>query len=237
MLTEIMLSMVLHEVPALEKHPDKLEAWRSDIEAMVEIDRTVTKSGVLFSPEVDRIVLAGVRWYEARFRSKPRDGDCYVRHGWDKPGPVPEWYRPRRICPAVGPMQIVQANRYVIALWPEAQKLGISEPVTVEQLRDPEMNVRHGYATIAHWKNECGGTLGTWLTAFGWGDCPSRKNPKIRKHYVDREGVRRCALITALLERTMNKPEGWICGHEKRKIPRRTARLIRAILPDDARQG
>lgn len=203
---ELMLSMLLVEVPHLDK--TKVLDGLNEIST---IDAKVGASGKLHGSEVDPVVLAGIQWFEGRFNPRPRDGDCTTS------------------CSAVGAMQIATSNRSIIPRWSEAEEHGFLSPVTIEEMRTPTISVRLGYTILHHWKNECGGTLGVWLTAYGWGRCPGSKNKKISKGYVDREGVRRCAVITAMLERLDRKPEGWRCGHERRRVPRRTARLVRRI--------
>lgn len=242
----IMWAMIVQEIPSWKGNLDNKEAaeYREDIEHMVKIDAKVARPGYLVDPQVDRAILGGVRFYEARFQSEPSDGDCVLKrpkinkekaramrrkHG----GLLPRWFvRPKRVCSAVGPMQIAKGNRSILPAWEEVRILfdGIKswkqeveegtspwklEGASMAELRDPEFNVRFGYGTLWHWKNACRGAkadprdapVGAWLTAFGWGRCPPANWRSVV--YVDREGRRRCEKITTImtsLEELSQKP-------------------------------
>lgn len=257
----IMWSMIAREVPGWQQNPNGEGAtkYRADIERMVRVDAKVTKPGYLVNPTVDRAILGGVRFFESRFQSKPRDGDC-IKH-WHRymhlpSGQWPSGYTPvlTTKCPAKGPMQIAEGNLGVLPAWEETRILfdgikpwkqevesGANEwrlkKLTVDEARDPELNVRLGYATIWHWKNTCktgrgdprSSPVGAWLTAFGWGKCPPPNWRTVL--YVDREGRRRCEKITTILralEKLSKKPEAqfeftvpeqWWCGDEKTVKP------------------
>lgn len=239
-LVAIMFGMIAREVPAIRQDPEgeRARAYRADIAKMAEIDEQVAAPGKLVNPRVDQVLLAAVRFYEARFRSAPADGDCSyvtpslsyeqrVRHAGPK-GLVPAWMvQPRRVCPAIGPMQISSGNRFLAPSFAEVRELfhkvrpwdvlvgqghdpwtvGRVERLSVEDLRDPLTNVRLGYALLWHWKvaadlglpaRETRATPpGVWLTAWGWGKLPGPHPRTVR--YVDREGRQRCALATRLL--------------------------------------
>lgn len=273
-LVALMFALIQRETPGFRKDPDseKAVAYKEDIAKMVKIDGQVTAAGHLVSPDVDRVILGGIRFYEGRFRSSPQDGDCryvYPKLSWEKRrdlargqpnGMLPAWaVKPKRVCPATGPMQISKGNRFIAPAWPEVRtmfsgikewdqlvaqgenvwKVGYQDKMTVQELRDPTLNVRFGYGLLWHWKVESNKKLpkhetrttppGTWITAWGWGKL-SPINPRTVR-YVDMEGKRRCELITKLLEDleeeskkpgsgfTFAKPAGWYCGHEKTKAP------------------
>lgn len=150
-------------------------------------------------------VLVAVQWFEARYRVKPRDGD-------------PRFNRElkRNVGTAVGPMQISKGATFWLPRI-DPQWRG----VTVEVLRDPETNVRAGLSVLRHWRATCVGKPGAWISAYGWGKCTPRG-------YVDREGVRRCA-VAAAVRRRLGASKPWVCGHEKKKLDPQTIRLVRAI--------
>lgn len=270
-LVALMFAMIVRETPGFKQNPEseKALAFRDDIAKMVEIDQKIASQGLLVSPEVDPIILGGIRYYEARYRSEPNDGDCYFKYpkySWEERrkhevnGMLPKhMVEPKRICPAVGPMQINKNNRFIAPAWEEVRsqfagikdwdklvaqgeniwKVGYQDKMTVEELRDPELNVRLGYSLLMHWKAESDRDLpahesrktppGSWITAWGWGKL-SPVNPRTVR-YVDMEGKRRCEVITKLmvdLEEASRAPgsgfhyrvpAGWFCGHEKTRAP------------------
>jgi len=99
-LVTLMFTMIANETPGFRQDPDseKAMAFKEDIAKMAEIDQKIGSQGLLVSPEVDPIILGGIRFYEARYKSEPRDGDCqfkvptrngkrtqsmvYCRHTW-----------------------------------------------------------------------------------------------------------------------------------------------------------
>lgn len=270
-LVALMFAMIARETPGFRKDPEceRAVAFREDIAKMAEIDQKIGSQGLLVSPEVDPIILGGIRFYEARFRSAPSDGDCsyvYPTYTWEERrkhevrGMLPKaMVEPKRVCPAIGPMQVSANNRFIAPAWPEVRsqfsgiktwdtlvsqganiwKVGYEDKMTVDELRDPEMNVRMGYAFLMHWKAESNRGLparetrktppGSWITAWGWGKL-SPANPRTVR-YVDMEGKRRCEVITKLMEGleeasrvpgsgfSFRAPTGWYCGHEKSRAP------------------
>jgi hypothetical protein len=270
-LVALMFAMISRETPGFRKDPEgeKATAFKDDIAKMVEIDQKIAGQGLLVSPDVDPIILGGIRYYEARYRSRPNDGDCYFkypeysqeeRRKREVNGMLPKhMVEPKRVCPAVGPMQINKNNRFIAPAWPEVRqqfagiktwdalvaqgvsvwKVGYRDRLTVDELRDPEMNVRLGYSLLLHWKAESDKDLpkhetrktppGSWITAWGWGKL-SPVNPRTVR-YVDMEGKRRCEVITKLMrgleEASLQPnsgfhyrvPTGWYCGHEKEHAP------------------
>lgn len=229
-LIAIMLAMITKEIPWIEKKPEKLAEYRADITKMVEVDRRWASRGLLVDARTDRLLLGAIRFFEARFSSQPRDGDCsFVRRHLSeaqkralrdpKTRLLPAWAtQPQRVCNAVGPMQVSRTVRVLVQGWPEYQQLGLPQKLTVEQMRDPELGVGVGYSVLSHWK-KCGGPPGVWITAYGWGKCPP-KHPRTDR-VIDFEGKRRCkkvaAFMTALEEKGVyQRPQGWWCGPEKK---------------------
>ncbi len=198
--------LTLFQAEAPNPPADKLASYAAGVERLARIDLEVTSGGRLVSSDVDWALVAAVQWYESRFRPEPPDGDC------TELGLLGAY---RRTCQAVGPMQLNTA-----AGWFLRQELPSLAGARAAQLREPQTNVLAGYATLNRWKGICGGPPAIWLTAYGWGRCPQR---------TDWEGARRCALATALLDRAGTKPDGWICGHEKRTVDQRTRFLIRKL--------
>lgn len=205
----IMLAMITREAPYLKEIPPELEEYRADIQKMAEIDEDVAAHNLLVDPVTDRLILGTVRFAESRFRSEPPDGDCYRTIGMDT-----------KRCNAIGPMQIAGGVRSLIMPWPEVPVLGIPKPLTIEDLRSPETNVKVGYAVLSRWKDMCKGRPGIWLTAYTWGKCPSRFAP------LPFQGRYRCKRLNYMmreLERlskepgstfTYRIPENWSCGNE-----------------------
>jgi hypothetical protein len=257
----IMWSMIVREIPVWKANPDSPNAvaYRKDIALMIEVDRKVTQRGVLVSPEIDRLLIGGMRFFEGRFQSRPKDGDCI--RGWHSyyhvpRGRWPQGYVPKPYtkCPAKGPMQISEGNLGILPAWEETRELfadlqpwkqrvaeGVNpwhlKKLTVDELREPETNVRLGYAALWHFKNTCKGRPaddrstppGGWMTAWGWGKCPPPNRRAVI--YVDKEGRQRCEKTTQMMrglealsrkdesQFTFQVPEDWWCGNESGEKP------------------
>jgi hypothetical protein len=205
-IAHFLMALLVHEAPAIQRKPEAALAWQNEIAAAVELDARVASAGLLVSPEVDAAILDATRWYEARMKSRPKDGDCTL-------APIPNSQKWDKVCPAIGPLQLHPSALRALRDTPEAASAGLAAGhVPPDALRDPETGVRAGYAGLMRWKKLCGGSPALWFTAWGWGRCPPKKTT------IDREGVRRCALVTILLDAQDKRPEGWKCGHEGRKI-------------------
>lgn len=184
----LMFTMIANETPGFRKDPEseKAKAFKEDIAKMAEIDHKIGSQGLLVNPEVDPIILGGIRFYEARFKSAPRDGDCqykYPQYSNEERkrlavnGLIPEhMMQPTKVCAAVGPMQISRNNRFIGPAFPEVRQqfsgiktwdvlvakgvgvweVGRQDQLTLKELRDPETNVRFGYSLLLHWKEESG---------------------------------------------------------------------------------
>lgn len=213
---EFLFVLLVREAPVVGRSEKLSTEWKAEVELAVELDRKVGSAGALVSPDVDTAILDAARWYEARLRSRPKDGDCKPEPDKAAPGGF------RVVCTAIGPLQVqLSAFRAVLGT-PEGILMGLSErelwPSRAQrnqalkaQLREPETGVRAGYAGLLRWKGLCGGTPARWMTAWGWGKCPGERT-------IDREAVRRCELVSILLESRGQTPESWKCGHEGRKI-------------------
>ncbi len=203
-LIAIILTLASAEIP-LEAVPKSAE-YQKGVAELAAIIIDVSKDGALVSPEVDAALLSSVAWFESRYRPDSPDGDCREL------GLGGEYVR---TCNAVGPMQLSKgAGQYL------AQEDPSLKGTRAEALRDPRTSVRGGYAALRLWKRLCGKTPAHWLTAYVWGKCP--RTP-------DWEGLRRCALATAILDKLDKKPEGFTCGHEGRTVEGHTKFLVRKL--------
>jgi hypothetical protein len=201
---EFLLALLIHEAPAIGRSPKLTDDWRAEVEQAVELDVRVGAIGALVSPEVDTAIIDSMRWYEARLRSKPKDGDC------EFVAPTGTGRLWGKVCTAFGPLQVRATALKATRGTPEGDLVGVPPAMAPEALRDPELGVRAGYAGLLRWKRLCGGTPARWITAWGWGRCPKAR-------VVDREAVRRCEL-TVILLRSRGQAADWKCGHENRKI-------------------
>lgn len=231
---DFLFALLVHEAPVIAQKPTLEASWRPEMAAAIELDRKVGSAGALVSPEVDAALLDAARWYEARERSHPKDGDCHFVA-------VKGTREFKTVCDAFGPLQVTLPAFRAVLGTPDGRLAGLPEPEFYsrgvlppeapgtagtsppaaargrfapkpEDLREPETGVRAGYAGLLRWKGLCGGTPARWLTAWGWGKCPKEKTT------LDFEAVRRCELTTVLLIQRGQLPEGWKCGHETRKI-------------------
>lgn len=252
----VMWGLLTKEAPRLqdETRPNT-QAYKAVVERMIAVDAKVA-DGSLVDTQTDRLLIAGIRFYESRFREKPADGDCFQK--WT--GERTKNAKSHKVCNAVGPMQISKSNLALVPVFPEVRaafvgikpwdhmvsvdkvdpwKLHQKAPMTEAELRDPEMNVRLGYAILRHWKVTADEGLpstetrktppGVWMTAFGWGKLPGLDPRTVRS--VDFEGRRRCEMVTAMMTQleelakkpgakfTFARPKGWWCGHEKGTMP------------------
>ncbi len=196
-----MLAALSLEVPYITE--DRATEHRESVYELARINREVAES------DAEAAVLASIQYFEGRYRVRPKDGDC--RPFWNGSA----W---ARRCGAFGPMQIsVAAPRWLVRM--DSKWKGI----TVKELRDPRRHVEAAQEILNSWRKKCGGkSYGVWITAYGWGRCPT-------KGYVDWEGSRRCALATAILEAGNRVPEGWKCGHEGRSQTRRTRAVVARV--------
>lgn len=199
--------LLTHEAPVIAKTPKLETEWRADLEAATTLDAQVGVAGALVGPEVDTAILDAIRWYEARLRQTPKDGDCHPK------ADLREKVGYRIVCTAIGPMQVQLIAFKAVVGTPDAALAGLSEALTKPteaDLRDPETGVRAGYGGLLRWKGLCGGSPARWITAYGWGKCPPART-------LDRESIRRCELVEVLLASRGQMP-GWKCGHEGRRI-------------------
>lgn len=195
-----MLAALSAEVPRIAEDP-RYAKHRDGVVKLAKITAEVTEPGV------ERAAVVAIQFYESRYRLRPRDGDPRFDRATN-----------RTVGTAVGPMQLSKG-----ATWWLPRVDPQWRGVTVAALRDPRTNVSAGVSVLRHWRRECGGRPGAWISAYGWGKCTPRG-------YVDREGVRRCAVTAAVLRRLGETPEGWECGHERKRVDPHTARVVRAIV-------
>jgi hypothetical protein len=171
---------------------------KPEVEALSQIFIDTAKNGSLVDPQTDALILATQAWYESRVSLKPPDGD-------------PRYQMGKKVGTVVGPMQISKAAPGWVTLWPESEKW---KGLNVEKMRDPKTNVDLGYDILKFWKSQCGGSPGVWITAYGWGKCPTKLWNGNRT--VDWEGKRRCKTITWMMkklekENVYQMPENWSC--------------------------
>ena len=247
----IMLAMITKEAPGIKRNDKRLIAYEKDIAHMVAIDKKVVgdRTDLFADPRISRLFLGSVRFSEARFKAKPKDGDCrrvsvdyskQIRPLKKAGKKIPMWMytTTRKICPAKGPMQITQGPHELVArYWDEGKILKLPKKISLEQLRDPEMNVRLGYAIHWHWKVEAEKRLakqerlygkpppGVWFAAYRRGRLTGYDG--WTGFRLDHEARTRCRRMTHMmkeLEKASNKkgakfsfsaPTDWWCGHEK----------------------
>jgi len=210
-LAYLMILMFSREAPGIMKNTPQMEARRQEITQLAKIHAEVAAPGHLVDPQTDAALLAAVSWFESRHMLKPRDGDARYNQAQQK-----------LVGTVVGPMQVSKAAPQIVPTW---SILGPKyKGLTVEKMRDPRKNVELAYDILRQWKDQCEGSPGVWITAYGWGRCPGKTfGPSERT--VDWEGKRRCKLATQTMIRmekaartdpnfTYTVPKDWYCGHE-----------------------
>jgi hypothetical protein len=174
---------------------------KPEVETLTQIFVDTAKPGVLIDPDTDAMLLATQAWYESALKLKPKDGDPLRLHDGD-------------VGTVVGPMQVSKAAPGWVVLLPG---LGHWKGLNVEKMRDPATNVRLAYDIIKYWKDTCGGPPGVWLTAYGWGRCPTQLWNGNRT--VDWEGKRRCKTLTWMMKEAAKEgykmPDDWQCVTKK----------------------
>ena len=236
-ITKLMTAAVAAEAPWLTDESSlRGTEYRAGIAELAGIVELVAKQDRLGEgPDVEAALLSGMLLFESRFQPYPKDGDCQQWHRLiDTPrGTWPKRYIPVMAlrCSAIGPAQIGRGLPAWIRWMPDVTAWWASEPpLTIKRLRVPAINVTYQRDLLAHWKGTCGTAIpGYWMTAWGWGDCPHKKSPRVRPGYVDDEGRRRCAVARAMLDWADATSDGWVCGHEKRKVDAFGQRFAKAI--------
>lgn len=228
-LAAAVIALLFHEDPSLQRKPQTMADWRNDVAELSQLHVEETQTGHLVSPHIDALLLATVNYAESRFRLPAPGGDCYWTHPFYGV-PSRRWppgYEPklRRVCPAVGPMQIAQGNVRVLPTWIEIQKLFPSrdwegDPLTRDELKtDNRMNIRAAYGILWHIKEECPhknapASAASWLTAYRWGRCTPQHHTK---RYFDGEAKVRCARLDTMREFiegsgvSVEAPSTWTC--------------------------
>jgi len=231
-LVMVMMAMITKEAPGIKRNDKRLVAYEQNIAHMVDIDEKVvgTRTDLFDDPRIARLFLGSVRFSESRFLIRPKDGDCrrysvdHSNHArrFKKAGKkIPMWVynSTRTSCPAKGPMQIAYGPHDLVAHWDEGAAMGFLKkgqkgykPITVKQLRDPELNVRMGYAIHWHWKAEAEKKArrtakllkkdyvepvpGAWFGAYRRGKLTSYFGQRFR---MDGEARRRCRRMTHMM--------------------------------------
>lgn len=228
-LAAAVLALLFQEDPSLQRKPKTMEDWRTSVALLSELHVEEARAGHLISPHVDALLLATVNYAETRHRLPAPGGDCYWTHPFYgvPAGQWPPGYEPKlkRVCPAVGPMQIAQGNVRVIPTWPEVQELFQGRdwnelPLTRDELKtDNRLNVRSAYGILWHLKEECRhkteyASAASWLTAYRWGRCTPQH---YTKRYYDGEAKLRCERLETMRQVIESKgvvveaPDGWQC--------------------------
>jgi len=261
-LVMVMMALITREAPGIKRNDKRLVAYEKNIAHMVAIDEKVvgTRTDLFADPRISRLFLGSVRFSESRLLIKPKDGDCrrynvdfshISRRMKDQGKKIPMWVydTTRKSCPAKGPMQVAYGSHHMIGYWDEGRALGFKKkgdkgytPISVKQLRDPELNVRMGYAIHWHWKAEAEKKAqrmakllkkdyveplpGAWFGAYRRGKLTSYFGQRFR---MDGEARMRCRRMTHMMkelermsklegsEFTFEVPEDWRCGHERGK--------------------
>lgn len=239
------IALLFQEDPSLERKPQTMADWRRDVSALVPVHVSVGARGELVSPHIDALLLATVNYAESRFHLPAPGGDCYWTHPFMHvpSGQWPNGYEPKlkRVCPAIGPMQIAQGNVRVLPTWNEVQQLFVDRnwsesPLTRDELKDDiRLNVSAAYGILWHLKEECPNrseyaSAASWLTAYRWGRCTPQH---YTKRYYDKEAKLRCERLEtmrAFIEERgveVEAPHNWGCagGLSQRASDRRRARL------------
>lgn len=225
-LVSAVLSLLMQEDPTLKRSPEQFAQWQKSVPELVDIHLLVTKKSTLVSPQVDALILATVNYAETRFRLPAPKGDCYKTHPyrgvpslrWPK-GYVPKM---RTVCPAVGPMNVAQGNRFVVHEWPEVVELLpriVKKKLSVKEMEQSRINIKLAYGILTHWKAVCpnkdkAASAASWLTAYRWGRCtPQHWN----KRYFDGEAKRRCKRLAFMAAHIRQQgiavvgPNNWSC--------------------------
>lgn len=233
-LTAVVLGFILREAPNVQRNEDLKQKFNQDIATTLAMEEKIS-DGRLFDKQTDVLLLAAVTYRESRFRLPPADGDCSHTHRLAKvpSGLWPKGYVPvmKLICNAVGPQQLNRGNTAHLPPWaeiqalfperswrsPEGRKL---DKLTLDQLRDPETNIKLSYGVLEHWKNECRGKdgpapAGVWFTAYRYGRCPFHY--KTDKYHIDYEAKERCDLVSkmaaGLKDSGFSLPSGFRCTY------------------------
>lgn len=207
-LVALLISLVLAEAPvlAIPDAAEDLARYRAGVAHLARLDIEAGAAGALVSPDVDPVVLATIQWYESRLRPDVEDGDCYL---------LRSWAGLRRVCRAVGPMQLTTSARsFLLAVDGETWRGRDID------LRDPATSVEAGYRALVFYRGFCPGPPWRQLAAYGMGRCPGRHSAP------GFEARRRCYLLTALLRHLGRLPADWRCGHEGLAVEEHTRRLV-----------
>jgi hypothetical protein len=208
-LTLILIHAISGEAPTIETN-SRYDGWKAGYVGLLDTDQKIVNESddFLVNADVDLDIIATIQLFESRINPSPKDGDCrntYYKQGGQN--------IIKQNCRSVGSMQISKGA----VQWAKNINGQEFKELTINKLREPEMNVRVGYSVLKNFKSLCKSNLpGVWLTAFGEGHCP-------KNNQLDAEGLRRCAVLTAELNASGNLPPNWKCGHEGKKMQDKTA--------------
>ncbi len=219
-LAAFVMSLILREAPTLREDAAKQTKYTTDVTTLVNLHDEVS-DGRLINHDMDMLILTAVNYRESRLKNPSKDGDCHFVSSMDGVPSArwPKGYVPTQklVCNAVGPMQIAKGNLHNLPSWPEVssefsdrgwssdEPASIKQnPITLEELRDPKVNVRLAYAALEHWKNVCRdkdgaeAPVGVWFTAYRYGRCPAKH--RSGEFYVDEEAKTRCSLVASMVD-------------------------------------
>lgn len=190
-LAAALMALWSHET-GVGEHDSRWEPKSDEIDYMTQVFVDVASDRWLIDPKTDAILLAAVSWHESRVSTHPKDGDPLHLAGGD-------------VGTVVGPMQVSKAAPGWIKLWPELRERWSG--LTVDQMREPRVNVELARDILSFWKERCGGPPGVWLTAYGWGRCPTKRWDGRRS--IDWEGRARCKTIRRIIEYVASREVGY----------------------------
>lgn len=200
-ITALLMGFIMREAPNVREGKPLYDEFQTSIGTLVPI-HSVVATGLLVDPQYDVLLLSAVNYRESRMRLPSPEGDCRLGHRLSNvpSGSWPIGYKPevKRVCNAVGPMQLNRGAGWQTEEWKEVRYAFSTEETGTRDLKDIETNVRLAYAILVHWKNTCrdrdgsDAPMGVWLTAYRRGSCPV--SGKSRKYYVDREAKVRCKM-------------------------------------------
>lgn len=198
-ITALLMGFIMREAPNVREGTPIYDEFQSSIETLVS-NHSSLSTGALVDPQFDILLLSAVNYRESRMRLPAPDGDCKWGHKLDNlpSGSWPAGYEPKskRVCNAIGPMQLNRGAGYQSGAWVEVRAAFPTD--AVKDLRDIKTNTRLSYAILVHWKNTCRdrdgseAPMGVWLTAYRRGSCPTVG--KTRRYYVDHEAKIRCKM-------------------------------------------
>jgi len=195
----LLAQLALVETPLLHDGTPKNNKYLESVHTMANLYVEVGSAGSFISPEIDPLVLAAIGYEESRHRVRVNDGDCRYD------------YRAQDTrCWSIGPMQLSRATP---RWWKQIEP---NDPLSVEQLRDPQTSVRVAYRMLSYWKDSCHGDLTATLSSWSAGKC-------LKKAAL---GQRRCSLVKAFAAAS-GLPEPVCTGHRGEYTVARVSAITR----------